>query len=179
MLDIPKEEQERKEKRVNLRLNDSQNKALDKLCEDKGIKSRSKVLKSALDLVTKGTSDINFDVNHSMDETKLLDLQVHQNCPHCNGKLHLDLENLETTKEIETKVVAPSFIPGYRCKFEGCTKVHPNPNYQNRPKGICSVCSQLSLSDNGDCPFCNNINTLRKIQENELNRLHIPYPSNV
>jgi len=171
--------QEKKKNRVNVRFNDSQMESLDRICEEKGIKSRSKMLKSALDLVTKGTSDIDFGIksDFTKEERKTIqfedDKKIMSDCPHCTGKIRLDPEHYKKFK----KMVTQNFIPGYRCAHGDCKQVHSNENYSTRPAGICSKCYQFSNKDSGSCPWCRYTNTIMSITDSKLSELNIPYPN--
>ncbi len=157
MLDIPQEpieETNEKECRVNVRLNDNQKQELNRICEEKGVKSKSKILKSALDLVTKGTSDIDFGIraDYANEERKIIQFEdekkILSDCPHCTGKIRLDPEHYKKFQ----KTVTQNFIPKYRCGNLDCNELHSNENYSKRPIGICSKCKQFSNKDSGFCP---------------------------
>ena len=173
------ETKEKKTNRVNVRFNDEQIESLDKICADKKIKSRSKVLKSALDLVTKGTSDIfEIDTDYSKEPRKTIlfedDKKILSNCPHCSGKIRLDSEHYKKfKKEI---LVIPSHIPGYQCKNGTCTKIHENPKYQEMPKAICNNCFQLDKEVKSQCVFCRKLGTLKPITPLELEKMNIVKP---
>jgi len=171
--------QEKKENRVNVRLNDEQIQSLDKICDDKGIKSRSRVLKSALDLVTKGTSDIDFGIttDYTKEERKTIQFEdskkTTSDCPHCAGKIRLDPEHYKKFK----KTVTQNFVPGWRCSHKDCEEVHSNENYSMRPVGICSKCYQFSNKNLGSCPWCSNRNTIVPVSDSQLSQMNIPYPN--
>jgi len=171
--------QEKKKKRVNVRLNDEQIASIDKICDDKKIKSRSKVLKSALELVTKGTSDIDFEIvaDHSKEPRKTIlfedDKKIRGNCPHCKGKTSLDPEHYKKFN----KVVQQNFIPKFRCKNEECNEIHSNDNYSIRPIGICSRCYQFSNKNSGSCPWCSFSDAIIPISDSKLTQMNIPYPN--
>ena len=167
---------EKKENRVNVRFNDEQIESLDKICAEKGIKSRSKVLKSALDLVTKGTSDINFGItaDFTKEPRKTIqfedDKKIMSDCPHCQGKIRLDSEHYKKFN----KVVPPNFIPKYRCSNEDCNEIHTNDNYSMRPIGICSNCNQFSNRSSGTCSWCSKKYSLTPINDSRLDDIGIP-----
>ena len=182
MLDILQEqpdETKAKEYRVNVRLNGIQKEELDKICEEKGIKSKSKVLKSALDLVTKGTSNIDFGIStdYSHKERKIIqfedDKKIMSNCPHCTGKIRLDPKHYKKFQ----KTVVQNFIPKYRCVNSDCDELHNNENYSKRPIGMCSKCYQFSNKDSGSCPWCIDNNSIVSISNNKLSEMHIPHPN--
>lgn len=183
MLDIPQEQIEEtneKECRVNVRLNGNQKQELNRICEEKGIKSKSKILKSALDLVTKGTSDIDFGIisDYSKESRKILqfedDKKVLSNCPHCSGKIRLDPKHYKKfKKEI---LVIPSYLPGYQCKNETCNKIHTNPKYQVMPKASCNHCFQLAREIKPQCLWCRKFDTLKPITIEKLEEMNIIKP---
>ena len=170
--------QEKKEKRVNVRLNDEQLESLDKICDEKNIKSRSKVLKSALELVTKGTSDIDFGIttDFTKEGRKTIqfedDKKTTSDCPHCAGKIRLDPVHYKKFK----KMVTQNFIPGWRCSHGDCEELHSNENYSIRPTGICSKCYQFSNKNLGSCPWCRYGNVIVPITDSKLDQMNIPYP---
>jgi len=171
---------EKKENRVNVRFNDKQIQELDKICEDKGVKSRSKILKSALELVTNGTSDIDFGITADFTKEKRKTIQfeddkkILSNCPHCAGKIRLDPEHYKKfQKEI---LVLPSHMPGYQCKDATCTEVHTNPRYATRPRAICTICFQLAKEVKPQCVWCRQINTLKSITPEQLQQMKIVNP---
>jgi len=178
-MNISQENKEEKKKRVNVRFNDEQMKSLDKICEEKGIKSRSKMLKSVLDLVTKGTSDIDFGItaDYTKEPRKTIqfedDKKIRGNCPHCKGKTSLDPEHYKKFK----KTVTQNFVPGWRCSHEDCEEVHSNENYSIRPVGICSKCYQFSNKNLGSCPWCSNWNAIVPVSDSQLSQMNIPYPN--
>ena len=170
--------QKKKGNRVNVRFNDEQIQSLDKICDDKGIKSRSKMLKSALALVTKGTSDIDFGINadYSKEERKTIqfedDKKIMSDCPHCAGKICLDPEHYKKFK----KMVTQNFVPGWRCSHGDCEELHSNENYSMRPAGICSKCYQFSNKNSGSCPWCRHSNVIVPIYDSQLNQMNIARP---
>jgi len=169
----------KKPKPTSVRFDNDLLEELDKICDDKGIKSRSKVLKSALDLVTNGTCDIDFGIttDYSKEERKTIqfedDKKIMSNCPHCVGKIRLDPEHYKKFK----KMVTQNFIPGWRCSHGDCEELHPNENYSVRPTGICSKCFQFSHKDSGSCPWCGYGNVLVPISDSKLSEMNIPYPN--
>ena len=129
---------EKKENRVNVRFNDNQMQKLDKICEEKGIKSKSKMLKSALELVTNGTSSIDFGIttDFTKEERKTIqfeeDKKIMSNCPHCAGKIRVDSEHYKKFQ----KRVTQNFIPGWRCNNGECNESHSNENYTLRHQHV-------------------------------------------
>ena len=76
MLDIPQERTKNiKADRVNLRLSDKLKQDLENFCNDKKIKSRSKVCKEALNFCLNNKSEIDFEIK-SQNETKPIDIEV-------------------------------------------------------------------------------------------------------
>jgi len=163
--------------KTSLRYSDEQKEKLDEILQKNGNCSRAKVIKSAIDQVTTGKSDIDFGEfakpHNSEEATQEITLDQEKsdvNCPHCEGKLHI------TASKPEQQVVVPSFIPGFRCTEEGCNDFHPNPNYQNRATAICTNCRQFAKNNKGPCPWCMKLNTLQPINDTYLDGIGIPIP---
>ncbi len=184
MLDISQEQPEEskeKECRVNVRFSGNQMEELNRICEEKGVKSKSKILKSALDLVTKGTSDIDFEIklDFTKEERKMIQFEdekkILSDCPHCTGKIRLDPEHY---KKFQKKIIQ-NFIPNFRCESSDCNELHSNENYSKRPIGICSKCYQFSNQDSGSCPWCSDDNSIVPITDSKLSEMSIPYPKYV
>lgn len=168
----------RSDKKTSVRLSSQQMADLDEICKKNGNCSRSKIIREAINLVTKGTSQIPFEMTKKIDNsdkpTEIIKVEKEKtpaNCPHCHGKLHI-----ETKLDLSNRVVLPSFIPAYRCIQEGCTEVHLNPYYQNRITAICTNCSQFSKTVTGPCAWCRRTNTLQQINSSQLDRIGIPMP---
>ena len=190
MLDIPVQEQTQQAKpqeRVNLRLNPEQLKALNEFCEKKNIKSRSKVVKAALDQALTGKSNIdfseNFEVDYSNESRKTLEFDPDKRtltvCPHCNGKVRLDPEHYKKFRhtEIQKVKVLPSFIPAFFCSVPQCMEIHPNENYNIRPGAYCSNCGQFAKDNSRQvCVWCGKHGTLLQIYQFRLDYLGIPNP---
>lgn len=157
MLDIPQEiTKHSKGDRVNLRLSEKLKQDLEKFCNDKKIKSRSKVCKSALSYCLNGKSEIDFKIK-SQNEVK----------------------PIVTAVKTEKKVVLPSFIPSFHCKIDNCSNdnVHSNENYTERPSAICSNCNQFAREVKPRCAWCLRYNTLKPLTEYQLDNIGIPKPS--
>ena len=147
------------EPRLNLRLTEKENQRIKDFCAEKGIKSKSKIGKAALDLALNGKSDIDFGIKSDFTTEPKKTLEVKDgigNCPHCAGSIGLEPGH----DKHEKKIVLQSFIPAFRCNNEECNELHENENYSMRPVGICSKCKQFSNRSFGSCPWCNNENAL-------------------
>ncbi|MEK0367751.1 MAG: hypothetical protein QQN45_07475 [Nitrosopumilus sp.] len=162
------------ETRLNIRLSEEENKRIKDFCDEKGIKSKSKVGKQALNFVLNGKSDIDFGIKSNFENEPQKELQVSNEgkskCPHCAGAVSLDPGHEKHEKEI----VVQNFIPGFRCNHEECDKIHENSNYLMRPIGICSKCNQFSNRSFGSCSWCNNENSLVSTNDFKLDELNIP-----
>ena len=190
ILDIPIQEQTQQTKlqeRVNPRLKPEQLKALNEFCEKNNMKSRSKVVKAALDLALTGNSNIdfseNFKVDYSNESRKTLEFDPDKKtltvCPHCNGKVRLNPEHWKKFKhtEIQKVKVLPSFIPAFLCSDPQCMKIHPNENYKVQPGAHCVHCSQFTKDDSKQvCVWCGKQNTLWPNYPFRLDNLGIPNP---
>ena len=166
------------DKKTSVRLSSQQMADLDEICKKNGNRSRGNIIREAINLVTKGTSEIPFEMTKKMDNsdkpTEIIKAEkekTHTNCPHCLGKLHIEA-NLDSSNE----VVLPSFIPGYRCGIEGCNELHPNPNYKNRVVAYCSRCGQFAKTTKGPCPWCRYLDTLKLVDQNRLDQIGVPRP---
>lgn len=167
------------DKKTSIRLSSQQMADLDEICKKNGNCSRGNIIREAINLVTKGASDIPFEVTRKIDNSdrlpeiiKVEKEKTHASCPHCKGKLHIE----SPKPDLSNTVVLPSFVPAYRCTQEGCTEVHLNPNYQNRVTAICTNCSQFSKTNKGPCAWCRRMNTLQQINSWQLDRIGIPIP---
>lgn len=190
MLDIPVQEQTQQAKppeRVNLRLKPEQLKALNEFCEKKNIKSKSKVVKAALDFALTGNSNIdfseNFKIDYSKESRKTLefdpDKKILTVCPHCDGKVRLDPEHWKKFKhtEIQKVEVLPSFIPAFLCSKPQCMEIHANENYKVRPGAHCVNCGQFTKNDSRPvCVWCGKQNTLVQNYPFRLDSFGIPNP---
>lgn len=190
MLDIPPELQKQSvttQKRVNPRLSTKQIESLNQFCEKNNIKSRSRVVKAALDLAITGNSDIdfsdNFKVDYSREPRKTLDFDKDKKiltaCPHCNGKVRLDPEHYKKFKHtvVEKVEVLPSFFPAWLCSDPQCMEIHKNPNYKTRPQAYCSNCGQFARDTSRQvCFWCRKTNTLLQIPLFRFDFLGIPSP---
>ena len=157
MLDIPQQATKQNlGNRVNLRLSEKLKQDLEKFCNDKKIKSRSKVCKSALSYCLNGKSEIDFKIK-SQNEVKPIVTQV----------------------KSEKKVVLPSYIPAYHCNVDNCDdeSVHTNENYSQRPSAICSNCNQFARDVKPRCAWCLRYNTLKPLTEYQLDSIGIPKPN--
>ena len=100
-----------KEPRLNLRLSEQENQRIKDFCVEKGIKSKSKVGKEALNFALNGKSDIDFGIKSDFENEPQKALEVsdegNSKCPHCAGALSLNLNHDKHEKEI----VVQSFIP--------------------------------------------------------------------
>ncbi len=164
------------EPRLNLRLTEKENQRIKAFCAEKGIKSKSKVGKEALNLALNGKSDIDFGIKSDFENEPQKALEVsdegNSKCPHCSGSVSLNPNHDKHEKEI----VVQSFIPAFKCNHEECDKIHENPNYSMKPIGICSKCKQFSNRSFGSCPWCTNIDVIIPISDSELSKLKTPYP---
>jgi len=190
MLDIslkPQKQPTKTQKRVNPRLSTMQMESLNQFCEKNSIKSRSKVVKAALDLALTGNSDIdfsdNFKVDYSKEPRKTLDFDKDKKiltvCPHCNGKVRLDSEHWKKFKHTVTEKieVLPSFVPAFLCSDLQCVDIHPNPNYKVQPQAYCSKCNQFAKGTTRNiCPWCRTQGTLLQNPLFRLDFLGIPNP---
>lgn len=80
--------------------------------------------------------------------------------------------------EVQVKEVAPDFMPGFTCKNGNCdVGIHKNPNYHTRPKGKCTNCGQFNKKKEGSCPWCRGKETIEEINDEELDDLGIPKPT--
>ena len=172
------EEENKNAPRLNIRLSEAENQRIKEFCDEKGIKSKSKVGKEALNFALNGKSDIDFGIvsDFTKEERKTIlfedDKKIRGNCPHCKGKTTLDPEHYKKFQ----KGVIQNFIPGWRCTVEGCNEFHPNENYTKRPIGRCSKCYQFSNMDSGFCPWCCYRDVLIPISDNQLDQMNIPKP---
>ena len=160
------------EPRLNLRLSEEENQRIKEFCDEKGIKSKSKVGKEALNFALNGKSEIDFGIksDFASEPKKLLEVKDGlSNCPHCAGAILLDPGH----DKHEKKIVIQNFIPGYRCNKEECDKIHENDNYSMRPIGICLKCNQFSNRNFGTCPWCNE-NSIIPISNFKLDEMNIP-----
>jgi len=166
------------QERINPRLSTKQIETLNQFCEKNSIKSRSRVVKAALDLALTGNSDIdfseNFKIDYSREPRKTLEfkhnIKNHTDCSHCNGKLRIDREILP----VKVKKIIESFFPGFRCSDPNCLIAHKNPNYSEKPRGRCIVCWQFCRFDKGNCSFCFSENSIRQIWGYELSKMPEP-----
>lgn len=157
MLDIPQQAtKQSRGDRVNLRLSEKLKQDLEKFCDDKKIKSRSKVCKSALSYCLNGKSEIDFKIK-SQNEVKPIVTEV----------------------KTEKKVVLPNYVPSFHCNVNYCSddSVHPNENYTQRPSAICSNCNQFAREVKPRCAWCLRYNTLQPLTEYQLDKIGIPKPS--
>lgn len=192
MLDIPTELQKQPmttQERVNPRLSTKQIESLNQFCEKNNIKSRSRVVKAALDLALTGNSDIdfseNFKVDYSKEPRKTLhfdsDKKILTVCPHCNGKVRLDPAHYKKFKHtvIEKVEILPSFFPGFLSPDPQCMDIQINENYKARPRACCSNCGQFARDTSRQiCFWCRKSNTLLEIYPFRLDILGIPSPEN-
>ena len=159
--------------RLNIRLSEAENQRIKEFCDEKGIKSKSKVGKEALNFALNGKSDIDFGIKPDFENEPKKTLEVKDgigNCPHCAGSVGLEPGH---DKE-EKKIVLQSFIPKFRCNNEECNELHENENYSMRPVGICSKCKQFSNRSFGFCPWCCYRDVLIPISDSQLNQMNIP-----
>lgn len=190
MLDIPPELQKQLMKtqgRVNPRLSTKQMESLNQFCKKNNIKSRSKVVKAALDLALTGNSIIdfseNFKVDYSNESRKTLefdpDKKILTVCPHCDGKVRLDPEHYKKFRhtEIQKVKVLQEFIPAFFCSVPQCIEIHPNENYKVRPGAYCSNCGQFAKDYSKQiCVWCGKHGTLLQMYPFRLDYLGIPNP---
>ena len=158
--------------RLNIRLSEAENQRIKEFCDEKGIKSKSKVGKEALNFALNGKSEIDFGIKSDFASEPKKPIQVKDglnNCPHCAGEIVLDPGHDKHEKEI----VIQNFIPGYRCNNEECDVIHENDNYSMRPIGICSKCNQFSNRSLGSCSWCNNENSLVSTNDFKLDEMNI------
>jgi len=66
--------------------------------------------------------------------------------------VHQHTQQHQEPKRVE---VLPSFIPRYRCSDGSCGKIHPNPDFQELPKGKCRNCDQFNRKPDVPCTWCN------------------------
>lgn len=168
------------DKKTSIRFSEQQMERMNDVSKKNNDCSRAKVIKSAVDLVTTGTSEIEFDaqINNSQKTSELIEVKRDQEqypCPHCNGTLHIDADNMK--KQVKQEVIVPSFIPAYRCGEKGCNEIHSNPNYQNRPTAICSNCGQFAKNTSGPCPFCLRQGILQQLNPQYLDAKGVPHPN--
>ena len=159
--------------RLNIRLSEAENQRIKEFCDEKGIKSKSKVGKEALNFALNGKSEIDFGIKSDFASEPKKPIQVKDglnNCPHCAGEIVLDPGPVKHEK----KIVIQNFIPGFRGNHEECDKMHENSNYSMRPIGICSKCNQFSNRSFGSCSWCNNENSLVSTNDFKLDELNIP-----
>ena len=158
---------------MNIRLSEAENQRIKEFCDEKGIKSKSKVGKEALNFALNGKSEIDFGIKSDFASEPKKTLEVKDgigNCPHCAGSVSLDPGHDKHEKEI----VIQNFIPGYRCNNEECDVIHENDNYSMRPIGICSKCNQFSNRSTGSCSWCTNENSITPTNDVQLDELNIP-----
>ena len=161
------------ETRLNIRLSEKENQRIKDFCDEKGIKSKSKVGKEALNFALNGKSDIDFGIKTDFASEPKKPIEVKDglsNCPHCAGEIVLD----PGQEKYEKKIILQNFIPAFRCINEECNELHENDNYSIRPVGICLKCNQFSNRRSGSCPWCNQIDGLIAITDTQLDHLDIP-----
>ncbi len=133
------------------------------------------------------------------DSHKIID------CPHCKGKLNVEIERQPATvkiqedttskvmqklQDLEERIATKPPVVEEKPKSSeiklqshvpgyrcgpDCQKLHKNKEYKMRPKGKCNNCSQFSNVEKGACPWCEN-GEIEKVDEDELDDLEIRRP---